>query len=297
MKKLLTVLLLTALVFCTPASVSAESAPVLWTDSTAEEVMNAVGVRFSVPAEAENVSYRVKESAAEMNFTVHGVEYAARIQPTASFENISDYEFDPWAIEDECMIGWCGAKVMLAQADGKIAALCLWYDAAPGLMYSVSACVDDLIGLDIQAAAESVFAPMQNEADGLTGEMLHEALAACTGYAGTAGSSLKNAIAACRLAVFAAEHQLADMGEKELAAAAADAILLLTDDQKTELSFNIESMNGVLTEAFTDYDSVVGLFEDAGIQEEIELLMAAQQTQEHFAALYEVLLAAGLQAE
>lgn len=293
MKRLLTVFLLMALVFCAPAEVYAQSAA-LWTDSTAEEVMTAVGVRFNVPAEAENVSYRVRESAAEMNFTVRGVEYAARIQPTASFENISDYAFEPWAIEDDCMVGWCDAKVMLAQADGKIIALCLWYDAAPGLMYSVSACVEDLIGLDVQSAAESVFTPMQDDADGLTGEMLYEALAACTGYAGTAGSSLKNAIAACSLAAFAAEHQLADMGEKALAEAAADAILLLTDDQKAELIFNIESMNGVLTEAFTDYESVSGLFEDAGIQEEIELLMAAPRTQAHFAALYEELLAAGL---
>lgn len=294
MKKLLTVLLLTALVLCAPASGVAESEPALWTDSTAEEVMNAVGVRFNVPSEAENAAYQISDSAAQMNFTMHGVAYAARIQPTASFENISDYEFDPWAIEDDCMIGWCEAKVMLAQADGKIAALCLWYDAAPGLMYSVSACVDELKGLDIQRAAEAVFEPLQNNADGITEEELLAMLVGCTGYAGTAGSSLKNANAACQLAAFADEKQIADLDPSLLSESIADALNGLTEEQAGELSFNLESIHSALTEAFTDYESIRGLFEDAGAEEEILLLLAAPRAYEHYSALYDQLCAAGL---
>lgn len=294
MKKLLTVLLLTALVLCAPASGVAESEPALWTDSTAEEVMNAVGVRFNVPAEAENAAYQISNSAAQMNFTMHGVAYAARIQPTASFENISDYEFDPWAIKDECMIGWCEAKVMLTQADGKIAALCLWYDAAPGLMYSVSACVDDLKGLDIQSAAESVFEPLQDDADGMTAKEVLAALVGCTGYAGTAGSSLKNANAACQLAAFADEKQIADLDPSLLSESIADALNGLTEEQAGELSFNLESIHIALTEAFTDYESIRGLFEDAGAKEEILLLLAAPRAYEHYSALYDQLCAAGL---
>ncbi len=296
MKKLLTVLLLTALVLCAPASGIAESEPALWTDSTAEEVMNAVGVRFNVPAEAENAAYQISDSAAQMNFTMHGVAYAARIQPTASFENISDYEFDPWAIEDECMIGWCEAKVMLAQADGKIAALCLWYDAAPGLMYSVSACVDELKGLDIQSAAESVFEPLQDDADAVTSEDILPVLIDCTGYAGSAGSSLKEAIAACRLMTFADAKQLAAADETELSEAAAGALAGLTEEQRAELSGNLESISELLTAAFDDYLSVRDLFDTAGVADMMDMIIAAGRM-EHYTALYDQLLAAGLSIE
>jgi hypothetical protein len=40
----------------------------------------------------------------------------------------------------------------------------LWFDAAPGLMYSLSAVGADLNGLDPLAVAEQIFVPMQGDA-------------------------------------------------------------------------------------------------------------------------------------
>lgn len=294
MKKLLSIALCLALMFSVSANAFAEDTGSEWHDSSAEEIADCLGLQFGYTAETEIISYQISEEAAQMQLLLNGIPYTARIQPTESFENISGYEFDSWPITDSCMIGWCEARAMLAQQDDQMIALCLWYDAAPGLMYSVSACVGDLKGLDIQSAAEAVFAPMQNEAGGITGEDLYHVLTACTGYAGTAGSSLKNAIAACHLAAFAAESQMADLDQLLLSEAAADALTRLDEEQTAELSFNLESIHSVLTEAFTDYEGVSGLFEDAGVAEEIERLLAAHRTYEHYCALYEELKAAGL---
>ena len=42
--------------------------------------------------------------------------------------------------------------------------LCLWYDQAPGLMYSLSVSTTELDGLDLVAVAEVVYSPMQGDA-------------------------------------------------------------------------------------------------------------------------------------
>ena len=39
--------------------------------------------------------------------------------------------------------------------------LCQWYDAAPGLMYSLSVSTVDPDGLDLTAVAEQVYLPLQ----------------------------------------------------------------------------------------------------------------------------------------
>jgi len=127
------------------------------------------------------------------------------------------------------------------------------------------------------------------EADEIAGVLID-----CTGYAGTAGSSLKNAIAACHLATFAADHALADMDEMPLSEAVAGALAGLTEEQKEELSFNLQSMHSVLTEAFADYESISGLLDDAGIAEAMADLVTKERAFEHYEALYEELLAAGL---
>lgn len=134
----------------------------------------------------------------------------------------------------------------------------------------------------------------ERAADSPDAEAIRNVLTDCTGYAGTAGSSLKNAIAACRLAAFAADHELADMEEMQLSEAAAEALTGLTEDQKEELSFNIQSMHSVLTKAFSDYESISGLLDDAGIAEEMTALLAEERAFEHYEALYKELLAAGL---
>ena len=290
MKKLLAIILVAVMLVC-PAF--AEGTISEFTPSSEEEILQTLGLRFGQTDEMSEISYQTVGTLAQMRFTLDDVSYTARIQPTNEFQDISEFSFSAWAIADECMIGWCEAQAMMTQQDGEIFALCLWYDAAPGLMYSVSARAEDLKGLDIQKAAESVFAPLQDEADAVTSEDILPVLIDCTGYEGTAGSSLKEAGAACRLMMFADDKRLADADEMILSEAAAGALAGLTEEQKAELSGNMESINNLLTAAFEDYESRRDLFDAAGVAEEMDLLVAAGRT-DHYTALYEALMAAGL---
>ena len=290
MKKLLAGILVAVLLICPAFAEKATSGP---TPSSAEEILQTLGVRFGYTDEMDAIAYQTIGPVAQMSFVMDGVSYTARIQPTNEFENIAEFEFDPWPISDDCMIGWCEAKAMMAQSDGKIYALCLWYDAAPGLMYSVSACADDLKGLDIQRAAEAVFAPLQSDTYAVTSEDILAVLVGCTGYEGTAGSSLKEAIAACRLAAFAGEQQLAETDSILLSEAVAGALTGLTEEQRAELTGNIQSIHRLLTAAFDDYQSMRDLFDAAGVAEAMDLLVAAGDMDD-YAALYEQLMAAGL---
>ncbi len=56
-----------------------------WVEMTAEELMEKAGVSFGVPEGAENVIYRYNagEDMAEMQFTMNGTEFCARIQSAA----------------------------------------------------------------------------------------------------------------------------------------------------------------------------------------------------------------------
>ena len=90
------------------------------------------------------------------------MEYTARIKSADAFEDISGLYYD-WADELPCVIGRCDGVCRRAITDDGMTDVCLWYDALPGLMYSVSASGADLNGFDIQAAAEQVYLPMQAE--------------------------------------------------------------------------------------------------------------------------------------
>ena len=141
-----------------------------WTDMTREELEQASGVTFGIPEGAEELTWRWLESEnlAEMNFTLDGDEYSARIQPAALEEgdlmNISGMYFQ-WEYEEDVTIGHCHGTLGQAQTGSEdFVELCLWYDTAPGLMYSLSVYTTELDGLDLTAVAEMVYVPMQGEA-------------------------------------------------------------------------------------------------------------------------------------
>ena len=142
-----------------------------WVDLTEEELLQVSGLSFNVPEGAENVLYRWLESdgLAEMQFILDGDEYCARVQPAALEEgevmDISGMYFD-WENEEDVTIGGhCPGTIGMAQADSEDwVERCLWYDVAPGLMYSLSVYTTDPDGLDLTAVAEMVYSPMQGDA-------------------------------------------------------------------------------------------------------------------------------------
>ncbi len=138
-----------------------------WVTLTAEELKQAAGLAFRVPDGAENVLYRWLESAhlAEMQFTLDDDSYCARIQPAALEEgewmNISGMYF-AWENEESVNIGPCRGTIGQAQTGSRDwVELCQWYDAAPGLMYSLSVSTVNPDGLDLTAVAEQVYLPLQ----------------------------------------------------------------------------------------------------------------------------------------
>ena len=138
-----------------------------WTDMTQEALQQASGLTFNLPEGAENVCYRWLEAdaLAEMQFTMDGDEYCARIQPAeledGELMNISGMYFE-WEHEEDVTIDHCHGTLGLAKTGSEDwVELCLWYDPVPGLMYALSVYTTDPDGLDLTAVAGMVYAPVQ----------------------------------------------------------------------------------------------------------------------------------------
>lgn len=159
--------LLAALLLLTCIPCMAENAELAnpWVDTDEEGFTSLTGLEIGMPEDAENVIWRVleEEGLGEVQFTWQDVEYTARICSAAEFTDISGLNYDEWAVEDACTVGYCEG-VAKRTFDGDMTVdLCQWFDVAPGVMYSVSVIAPDLDGFDILAAAELLFVPMQGD--------------------------------------------------------------------------------------------------------------------------------------
>jgi len=133
-----------------------------WVELTPAELRQVSGLSFGVPEGAEDVVYRWLESEglAEMQFTMFGDEFCARVQPAeledGELMNISGMYFD-WEYEEDVTVGQCHGTIGQAQTGSEDwVELCLWYDAEAGLMRSLSVYTTELDGLDLTALAEMV---------------------------------------------------------------------------------------------------------------------------------------------
>ncbi len=142
-----------------------------WEEMTPEQLMENAGVAFKVPEGAENVVYRYmkSEELAEMQFTLKGIEFCARMQSAdlrnGEMKDISGMYYE-WEKKDDIQVVHCPGVVYEAKdSDGTQVKLCLWYDLAPGYMYSLSAVGQDLSSLDMTAMAEQTFIPLQGDTD------------------------------------------------------------------------------------------------------------------------------------
>ncbi len=134
-------------------------------ETDAEGIQQTLGVSFGVPEGAENLKYfTINDETAEMRFTKDGTEYTARIKPSSEFEDISGLYYEWTAKLDDCKVGYCDAQCMsyISETEDDVMAV-LWFDVAPGLMYSLSAVGADLNGLDLPVVAEQIFVPAQGD--------------------------------------------------------------------------------------------------------------------------------------
>ena len=140
-----------------------------WQDLTAEQLSAVSGITFGVPEGAEDVIWRwMKDTGlAEMQFTLDGDEYCARIQPAALKEGeLPDISgiYIAWETEEDVTVHHCRGVLSQAQfGSSDWVQRCLWYDAAPGLICSLSVSTEDPGGLDLTAVAEQVYTPVQGD--------------------------------------------------------------------------------------------------------------------------------------
>ena len=137
-----------------------------WLDISKEELIEVSGIGFNLPEGAEEIvcRYLPDEELSEIQFTLEGDEYCARIQPAAEFTNIADI-YLAFENEEKISVGACEGTIGLAKTGSTDwVELCMWYDAAPGIMYSLSVYTTDPDGLDLTAIAEQVYLPMQGDA-------------------------------------------------------------------------------------------------------------------------------------
>ena len=169
MKKLFSIALAALMLLSCAALAEAPIAgvPNPWTETTAEGLMEALGIAFTVPEGAQNIAFRMLESdsLAEMDFDLDGMSYTARIQPAVEWTDISGMYYEWENTMEDFTIGNCPAWEGRAADDQGTADLCLWFDVAPGLMYSLSTVSEgDLDGFDLTAIAEQVYTPVQGDA-------------------------------------------------------------------------------------------------------------------------------------
>ena len=135
--------------------------------STPEGIMETLGFEFGVPEGAQEVSYNIIDGeVAEMNFRDEaGTAFTARIQDTPAEKDISGMYY-AWTATEQSKIGYCSAEFRsyVAEVEGENSVqVILWYDTAPGIMYSISAEGPDLNGLDLTSYAQQVYIPTQGD--------------------------------------------------------------------------------------------------------------------------------------
>ena len=128
-----------------------------------KDEMTAAGFEFNVPDGATNVKYFIIDGKlGEMQFEFNTLRCSARIQSTEKYEDISGMYFT-WDSTEKGKVGYSEADLMFFKGTEESAQCIMWYDAAPGLMYCVSAIGKDMDGFDIQAIAEQTYVQTQGD--------------------------------------------------------------------------------------------------------------------------------------
>ncbi len=125
-----------------------------WTESSAAEIEEKLGVGFNEPDGASDISYQWMESdnLAQMHFTVDGVDWTARIKPSAHYDDISGMEYT-WDTETDAEVLTVDdfevkGTLRTTLDEGKNVISGLWQNDR-GFMYSLSAVSDKELDLSL----------------------------------------------------------------------------------------------------------------------------------------------------
>lgn len=287
MKKMVAIILLA--IWTVTCTALAQVNP--WKEIDAETMAKQTGIELLAPQSAQNVCYRILEgeSLAEVQFSWRNVQYCMRIKPAEEFEDISGMYYDEWDEEENCSVRYAdGIYKKVNEAEKKIE-VCLWYDAAPGLMYALTAEAGEGQEADIEALANVLFEPVQGDSDGEKSEKVTaldmlDLLEKCTGNEGTAGASLKQAKAASEAIAFSVMHNVANADETDAKEAIERAAALFTEESYLEW----KNVCLQADEAFSDDSAVQNLFDDAGVGEKMNELMESEETEKMWEAMKDI---------
>ena len=293
MKRILALMI--ALMLCATAALAEmEGMPNPWVETDREGFIERLSLELELPDGASDALWRVlvDDNLGELRFTLDGQEIIARVKAADGFEDISGMYYDWETVEDE-WVGWCPAKLYTSESEGETVELCLWFDEQAGVMYSVSTSGEDLDGFDLLAVAGQVY-PASDDLNGAFVRALRDALTACTGYSGSAGTSLKDAMAARLLMDFAALWDFDRIPSGEADASIKKALELMDEAQAGELKENLPGIVGMIASAFGGDAQVLGLFSDAGADDGIDALLTDKGARAACESLAEALARAGL---
>ena len=102
-------------------------------------------------------------------------------------------------------------------------------------------------------------------------------------HPGTAGSSLRQAAAAANVLRFATEQKLS---KNECRAAFEKAWNEADEETKGYFRENFDGLSSLITTAFSDYDSVSGVFEDAGAAETMKTALSTADAEKDWDTLH-----------
>ncbi len=137
-----------------------------WTESDEAGVAEATGFDMKAPEGATEVSYSymAEDGLAQLQYQLDDANWIYRMQQADALTDISGMHYT-WESEEEGLVS--GRKAMYYALGGlddpENVQLVNWYDSVTGVTYSLSASGKELNGMDIQAYAENIFAPLQGE--------------------------------------------------------------------------------------------------------------------------------------
>ena len=142
-----------------------------WREVTEAEAKAVYPQTFTVPGGAENAAWRVMENAGapallELDFELNGLQFTARQQQTGNRDADLSGMYYTWTAQDSMTLrnGLTGTIYRCIDEDG-YADLCVWYNEASGVSYSLGVTSKDLDGFDLQAVAEALFPPVMPSAE------------------------------------------------------------------------------------------------------------------------------------
>lgn len=129
-------------------------------EATFEKIVEVTDCMAFLPNDAENSEYfLINKELGEIRFTLAGGynDMTLRVQKADEFTDISGMYYD-WTVEFDDDLYDFECKTLGYRGEEGDVHVCLWYDSAYKVMYSLSAEAPDLDGFDVYAYAMSMFA-------------------------------------------------------------------------------------------------------------------------------------------